>query len=72
MAKNFPAGTPWLPGTITEQFGPVTYLVRVKNNLNWKRHIDQLKSQPQPMEGVIPESVSTDDYIPAPIYSCCY
>ena len=31
MAKNFRTGAPWLPGTITERFGPVTYLVRVKN-----------------------------------------
>ena len=46
MAKNFRAGAPWLPGTITERLGPVTYLVRVKNNLTWKRHIDQLKSRP--------------------------
>ena len=65
MAKNFRTGAPWLPGTITERLGPVTYLVRVKNNLTWKRHIDQLKSRPQPMDGAIPESVSTDDYIPA-------
>ena len=65
MAKNFRTGAPWLPGTITERLGPVTYLVRVKNNLTWKRHIDQLKSRPQPMDGAIPESVSADDYIPA-------
>ena len=47
----------------------MTYLVRVKNNLTWKRHIDQLKSRPQPMDGAIPESVSTNNYIPAPTTS---
>ena len=39
-AKNFRAGSPWLPSTITEQLGPVTYLVQVKNNLTWKHHIN--------------------------------
>ena len=45
LAKNFHSGTKWLPGTITEILGPVTYLVRMKNNLTWKRHVDQLRSR---------------------------
>ena len=44
MAKNFRTGGPWLPGTITERLGTVTYLVQVKNNLTWKHHADQLRS----------------------------
>ena len=44
MAKNFRAGAPWLPGTITKRLEPVTYLVRVKNKLTWKCHVDQLRS----------------------------
>ena len=45
LAKNFRSGTKWLPGTITEILGPVTYLVRTKNNFTWKFHVDQLRSR---------------------------
>ena len=65
MAKNFRTGAPWLPGTITERLGPVTYLVRVNNRLTWKRHVDQLRSRTQSTDESAPETVSTDDYIPA-------
>ena len=65
MVKSFSGGAPLLSGTITEKLGPVTYLVRVKNNLTLKCHINQLRSRHQPMDGTIPESVSTSDYIPA-------
>ena len=43
----------------------MTYLVQVKNNLTWKRHADQLRSRHQSTDEIAPESVSTDDYIPA-------
>ena len=65
MAKNFRTGAPWLPGTITERLRTVTYLVQVKNNLTWKRHADQLRGRHQSTDETAPESVSTNDYIPA-------
>ena len=59
MAKNFRFGPRWLPGVITERLGPVTYLVRVKNNLTWKRHVDQLRSRPNDLnEDTDPEPES--------------
>ena len=51
--------------TITERFGPVTYLVRMNNRLTWKHHVDQLRSRPQSTDETAPETVSTDDYISA-------
>ena len=45
LAKNFRSGTKWVPGTITQRLGPVTYLVKVKNDVTWKRHVDQLRSR---------------------------
>ena len=65
MAKNFRTGAPWLPRTITERLGPVTYLVQMKTKLTWKRHVDQLRSQHQATDKTAPEFVSVDDYIPA-------
>ena len=69
MVKNFRAGSPWLPSTITEQLGPVTYLVQVKNNLTWKHCIDQLRSGHQPVYGTIPDSLRTNDSLLAPATS---
>ena len=43
----------------------MTYLVQVKNNLTWKRHADQLRGRHEFTDETAPESVSTNDYIPA-------
>ena len=45
LAKNFRQGAKWLPGKIIERLGLLTYLVQVKENLTWKRHVDQLRSR---------------------------
>ena len=34
----------WTCGTIFRSTGPVSYIVRLANGLNWRRHQDQLKS----------------------------
>ena len=31
-----------MPGKITQQLGPLTYVVRVADGQTWKRHVDQL------------------------------
>ena len=36
-------GPDWIPGTITEVLGPVTYLVDKDEGHWWKRHGDQIK-----------------------------
>ena len=43
MVRNFCAGDKWVPGTIMERTGPLSYLVQVTGGLMWKRHIDQLR-----------------------------
>ena len=45
MAKNMRAGPSWVPGTIVQQLGPVTYLVDVSDGRVWKRHVDHLKDR---------------------------
>ena len=46
MAHNF--GSPkWLPGTISQQCGPVTFEVKLEDGRLWKCHTDQLKLHEQ-------------------------
>ena len=45
MAKNMRAGPSWVPGTIVQQLGPVTYLVDVSDGRVWKCHVDHLKDK---------------------------
>ncbi len=42
MVRNLRPGPQWIPGTIIERRGPVTYLVQVARDRIWKRHIDHL------------------------------
>ena len=44
MARNFRPGTVWVPGTITERTGPVSYLIQVSTGQLWKRHIDHIRT----------------------------
>ena len=43
MARNMRPGPAWIPGTIVEVLGPVTYVVETETGQQWKRHADQLK-----------------------------
>ena len=42
MVRNFRTGPHWIPGTVVKQNGPLTYLVKVRENQVWKRHIDHV------------------------------
>ena len=44
MARNLRVGDDWVPATIIERTGPVSYLVETTEHQLWKRHIDQLKA----------------------------
>ena len=44
LARNHRPGPDWIPGTIVDVLGPVTYVVEIEEGgQRWKRHIDQLK-----------------------------
>ena len=44
LVRNHRPGPDWIPGTIIEVLGPVTYTVEIEDGgQRWKRHIDQLK-----------------------------
>lgn len=44
FVRNFRPGPRWLPGTIQQKLGPITYLVKVSGYL-WRRHLDHIHSQ---------------------------
>ena len=43
MVKNFRPGPKWLPGTITQQDGPLSFTVCTESGQLWKRHSDHIK-----------------------------
>ena len=42
MVRNLRPGPRWVPGTLIERKGPLTYLVQVSEGRIWKRHVDHL------------------------------
>ena len=51
-ARNLREGPRWLQAHITEQRGPVSYLVKIPNRDCWRRHVDMLRAgcEPQPTD----------------------
>ncbi|KAL1430202.1 hypothetical protein MTO96_015268 [Rhipicephalus appendiculatus] len=45
-ARNYQGGTKWVPGFITSVTGPLSYQVRLSDGSLWRRHVDQIRSQP--------------------------
>ena len=43
LVQNYQSGEDWVPGTVTERRGPLSYTVQVADGQLWHRHIDQLK-----------------------------
>ena len=62
-ARGFGTGPKWVPATIDEVSGPVSYLVRLEDDRVVRRHQDHLRrrSQPPNRESVTPDSESDFD-----------
>ena len=43
MVRNLRPGPSWIPGTIVSRNGPLSYVVQVKGEQVWKRHIEHLR-----------------------------
>lgn len=43
MAKNFRPGVDWVPATVVDSLGPLSYLVETTDGILWRRHVDHLK-----------------------------
>ena len=60
MAHNYRHGPKWLPVTVAEAKGPLSYIIQLKSGLIWRRHISQLRDgirKQSPM--VVPVSART-------------
>ena len=43
MVCNLRQGPSWIPGTVVRRNGPLSYVVQVKGEQVWKRHIEHLR-----------------------------
>ena len=73
--RNWRAGARWVKGSVVEQLGPLSYRVKIREGVVWKRHIDQLRergSTEGPEVGCRPpeepqQSVGESSYSPVPV-----
>ena len=61
MVKNFRTGPTWIPGTIVQQLGPLTYMIEVSAGKFWKRHVDHVKDYPSKGLSSVLESPESDN-----------
>ena len=64
MARNLRPGPDWIPGTIAEVLGPVTYIIETDEGQRWKRHADQIKSWIAPTPSVEQTAAPGDIDVP--------
>ncbi|XP_019855513.1 PREDICTED: uncharacterized protein LOC109584274 [Amphimedon queenslandica] len=71
MSMNY-RGTPtWIPVTVVKVTGPVSYIVKTTDGIEFRRHVDQLRYRSPHCEPPAPDDVDLDDdwvvYSPFPI-----
>lgn len=60
MVKTFRPGPGWIPGTVLQKTGPLSYVVEVQDNLQWKRHVDHLKALGQDSTGAVADTTTRE------------
>ena len=60
LARNYREGPRWISGVIAEKRGPLTYLVQIRDDVLWKRHVDQIINATDTPDDVSPRSHTTD------------
>ena len=63
MVRNHRDGPDWIPATIIEVLGPVTYLVETDSGQKWKRHTDQIKDWLSPAPRVAQETENSNSEV---------
>ena len=57
LVRSPPPDLQWVPGTVIERTGPVSYLIKVADSRIWRRHIDHIRGMPDsPLHQTPPES----------------
>ena len=69
MVRNLRPGDKWVPGVITKQLGPMTFLVETSPGIAWKRHVNHLQDntadQEQNAEMETNVKNDTDSFLPS-------
>lgn len=67
FAQNFGVGNTWIPGTVTEKRGPVSYEIKLENRGGkWRRHVDHLRNQYQKKDESSASRPNSGDEFPFP------
>ena len=63
LVRNYRPGENWIPGTVVDRRGPLSYTVRIADGQLLHRHIDQLKEmKDSPQEDVSKNSSDIDTH----------
>ena len=65
LAKNFRPGSKWVPGTVVDYLSPMSYQVKVRDGMIWRRHVDYLQHIVQGEEDLSSDT-PTEDYTMLP------
>ena len=71
MVRDFHPNKPkWIPGTVVQKSGPLSYVINVGPGIDWKRHVDHIReSLAQADSELNPPDISTDQYIDVTPYT---
>ena len=62
LVRNLRDGPRWLPATVIERRGPLSYLVQIPSGAVWRRHVDHLlESNDSPQEEVTATPALSED-----------
>ena len=64
MVRNIQPGQAWVPSTVVERQGHLSYLVQVYNGRVWKRHLDHLCEMNDSLQE---DEVSPSHAVPLPV-----
>ena len=64
MVRDFHSNsTKWIPGTISSQAGPLSYVVNVGVGIEWKRHVEHIRAYSSPTAAEHSADTTSDDGI---------
>ena len=46
FVRDFPTGNKWLPGTVTQRKGPLSFLIKLADGRVFRHHIDHIRERP--------------------------
>ena len=66
LVRSSPPGLQWVPGTVIQRTGPISYVVKVADSKLWRRHIDHIRGMPDSPQHTPPETIleSLDPELP--------